>query len=78
MGNISNTPRQDAALSATPRQSRLLESAPADPDPGTVAGSGRLQVICDLVRSGRYHVPATAIADRMIEQMAVVSRRPAC
>jgi anti-sigma28 factor (negative regulator of flagellin synthesis) len=36
----------------------------------------RLQVIHDLIRSGDYHVPATAIADRMIEQMIVDKREP--
>ena len=29
----------------------------------------RLQVIHDLIRSGDYQVPASAIADRMLEQM---------
>jgi anti-sigma28 factor (negative regulator of flagellin synthesis) len=35
----------------------------------------RLQVIHDLIRSGDYHVSASAIADRMIEQMLVCRGR---
>ena len=35
----------------------------------------RLQAIHDLIRSGDYHVPASAIADRMIEQMIFYRRR---
>jgi anti-sigma28 factor (negative regulator of flagellin synthesis) len=35
----------------------------------------RLQAIHELVRSGDYHVPAAAIADRMIEQLISTSRR---
>ena len=31
----------------------------------------RLQAIHHLVRSGDYHVPAMAIADRMIEQLMI-------
>ena len=37
--------------------------------------SARLQAIHDLIRSGDYHVPATAIADRMIERMIADKRR---
>jgi anti-sigma28 factor (negative regulator of flagellin synthesis) len=29
----------------------------------------RLQTIHDLIQSGSYHVPASAIADRMIERL---------
>lgn len=32
-------------------------------------GSARLQTIHALVRSGSYHIPASAIADRMIERI---------
>jgi hypothetical protein len=40
------------------------------------AGStkARLQIIHDLVRAGDYHVPATAIADRMIERLMIERR----
>lgn len=67
-----------------------MKETPVDPedqaalstaDPGS-AGSGappqaaaRLRAIQDLVCSGDYHVPAAAIADRMIEQLMMEKRR---
>jgi anti-sigma28 factor (negative regulator of flagellin synthesis) len=43
----------------------------AQPSPGA---SARLQAIHELVRTGEYHVPATAIADRMLERIIVDKR----
>lgn len=36
--------------------------------------SAKLQTIHELVRSGDYHVPASAIADRIIERMILTKR----
>jgi anti-sigma28 factor (negative regulator of flagellin synthesis) len=41
---------------------------------GCSASAARLQTIHELVRSGGYHVPATAIADRIVEQMIATRR----
>jgi anti-sigma28 factor (negative regulator of flagellin synthesis) len=41
---------------------------------GTTASAARLQAIHDLIRSGDYHVPAVAIADRMVERMMAEKR----
>ncbi len=43
---------------------------------GSVAtpSAARLQAIHDLIRSGDYHVPAAAIADRMVERMLAEKR----
>jgi hypothetical protein len=41
----------------------------------TTASAARLQAIHDLIRSGDYHVPAAAIADRMVERMLAERRR---
>jgi hypothetical protein len=43
---------------------------------GSVSSStpARLQVIHHLVRSGDYHVPAIAIADRMIEHLMIAKQ----
>jgi len=53
----------------------LSRHGPAALDsPASPSMPARLQVIHDLIRAGDYHVPATAIADRMIEQMVVEKR----
>ena len=46
----------------TPAESRLPSASPMPT---------RLEVIHNLVHSGDYHVPAAAIADRMIEQLMI-------
>jgi hypothetical protein len=68
-----STPEQTMNLTArqpNPRPSIAAESAA---DAGTM--SARLRVIHDRVRSGDYRVPATAIADRMVEQMLIQRRQ---
>jgi anti-sigma28 factor (negative regulator of flagellin synthesis) len=48
------------------RTGELAQSSPGE--------SERLHVIHELVRSGDYHVPASAIADCIIERMMVDKR----
>ncbi|MBN1320878.1 MAG: hypothetical protein JXA87_08555 [Thermoleophilia bacterium] len=77
MSETSHTPIPDGGMNASIRQNR----SPGDPGPARgpagAAASARLQAIHDLIRSGDYHVPATAIADRIIEQLlAGKPRRP--
>jgi hypothetical protein len=74
MSTMSQKPTPESAMNAVARQNRFRS--------GSIAGSSlvfpttpaRLQAIHDLVRSNNYHVPATAIADRMIEEMFVDRR----
>jgi anti-sigma28 factor (negative regulator of flagellin synthesis) len=51
------------------RQDRAREGSQTSP-----GGSERLQAIHELVSSGDYHVPASEIADRIIERMMVDKR----
>jgi hypothetical protein len=62
-------------MNAITRQNRFRCGHFSGAGPGSSTSAARLQVIHDLVRSGDYHVPATAIAERMIEQMLLVDRR---
>ncbi len=40
----------------------------------TPGNSARLETIHELVRSGDYHIPASAIADRIIERIMIDKR----
>jgi anti-sigma28 factor (negative regulator of flagellin synthesis) len=69
MCNVSQTSAAKAAMNTAARENRYpsdLGSAGGTTDSLPAA---RLQAIHDLIRSGDYHVPAAAIADRMIERM---------
>ena len=56
-------------------QQRRPHQAPAEGRPlSTSPMPTRLEVIHNLVHSGDYHVPAAAIADRMIEQLMIAKR----
>ena len=61
-------------MNAITRHSHFRDGPAAEGNPASSTPTARLQVIHDLIRSGDYHVPATAIADRMIEQMMVEKR----
>jgi anti-sigma28 factor (negative regulator of flagellin synthesis) len=74
MSDLSQNPTLGCAMNATTRDTR----SPSYPLSGSCAAgpaSARLQTIHDLIRSGEYHVPATAIADRMIERMMADKQR---
>jgi hypothetical protein len=75
MSGISQIPTPEFAMNPITRETRF-RSGPVTGDGSTCSATpARLQVIHDLIRSGDYHVPATAIADRMIEQLLVDRRR---
>lgn len=62
------------AMHHTARESLVTEMRETEPTPTTCDGSARLQTIHELVRSGDYHIPASAIADRIVERMMVSKR----
>jgi anti-sigma28 factor (negative regulator of flagellin synthesis) len=75
MSEMTQKPAQETAMSTSAKDNRFSSSLSAG---NTAAGSNapaRLQAIHDLIRSGDYHVPANAIADRMIERMIADKRR---
>jgi anti-sigma28 factor (negative regulator of flagellin synthesis) len=72
MSNMSQKPAAEIAMNTATRENRL--SSGLGSGNGTVAVA-RLQAIRDLIRAGDYHVPATAIADRMIERMIAGKQR---
>ncbi len=77
MSESSQTPIPNGDMNANIRQSQFpCASGPARSQVGPPAAA-RLQAIHDLIRSGDYHVPATAIAERMIEQLLAGKRRRA-
>jgi len=59
----------EQTMNLIPRQPNPRSTVAAEDaaDVGTM--NARLRLIHDRIRSGDYHVPATAIADRMVEQM---------
>jgi anti-sigma28 factor (negative regulator of flagellin synthesis) len=69
MCNVSQTPPVDAAMNTS------INESPFPSDVGSTGGNAqsmptaRLQAIHDLIRTGNYHVPAAAVADRMVELM---------
>jgi anti-sigma28 factor (negative regulator of flagellin synthesis) len=77
MSDIGHKLTRESAMNAITRQNRFQTGLFVGGGPGYSASAARLQVIHELVRSGDYHVPATAIADRMIEQMVMIDRRQA-
>ena len=75
MSDTSQKPKPDTSMSATTRHNQHPADPGADRGPAVLAEPARLQAIHDLIRSGAYHVPANAIADRMVEQLLVDRRR---
>jgi hypothetical protein len=75
MSGMSHKPTPEFAMNPITREN-LFRSGPAMGEgAASVVTPSRLQVIHDLIRSGNYHVSATAIADRMVEQMIFATRR---
>jgi anti-sigma28 factor (negative regulator of flagellin synthesis) len=69
MSNIGQRPTSEASVDPTTRHNLSRHSPSVAVGAASQPMPARLQVIHDLIRSGDYHVPATVIADRMIEQM---------
>lgn len=53
------------------RDTHILHGQAGEGHRGSAGPDVRLQTIHDLVSSGDYHVPAAAIADRIIERIIV-------
>jgi anti-sigma28 factor (negative regulator of flagellin synthesis) len=76
MSGIGQTPITEFAMNPITRENRFRSTSPVTgTGPACSPHPARLQAIHDLIRSGDYHVPATAIADRMVEQMLSTRRR---
>ena len=75
MGIMSQKPESEKAMNTATRENRFPSGPGSGCGAADPAASARLQAIHDLIRSGDYHVPATAIADRMIERMMADKRR---
>lgn len=75
MSDNAQKPEQEITMGTTSRDNRCssgLSQRSLGPGQDTPA---RLQAIHELIRSGDYHVPASAIADRMVERMIAGRRR---
>jgi anti-sigma28 factor (negative regulator of flagellin synthesis) len=75
MSAMSHTPKPESAMTPIIKENRFRSARSGAEGPGDPMMPARLQVIHDLIRSGGYQVPASAIADRMIERM-LFCRRP--
>ncbi|MBN1631756.1 MAG: flagellar biosynthesis anti-sigma factor FlgM [Thermoleophilia bacterium] len=75
MSDNAQKPEQEITMGTTSQDNRCSY----DPSQRSTASgqdtAGRLQAIHELIRSGDYHVPASAIADRMVERMIAGRRR---
>jgi len=74
MSNLGQRPTSEAPVDAMNRHNPSSHSSASAGGAVSQSMPARLQVIHDLIRAGDYHVPATAIADRMVEQMIVEKR----
>jgi anti-sigma28 factor (negative regulator of flagellin synthesis) len=75
MSDMTQKPAQEKTMNSSARDSRFSCSLSAGSSAAAPSVPARLQAIHDLIRSGDYHIPATAIADRMIERMIADKRR---
>jgi anti-sigma28 factor (negative regulator of flagellin synthesis) len=75
MSDVSQKPVPETSMNAATQHNRLPAGLGPDTGMTSPAAAARLQAIHDLIRSGNYHVPANAIADRMIERMITDKRR---
>lgn len=75
MSDMGQKPVPGIEMNASARNNRFSTSLGSEAGRAGAAPSARLRAIHDLVRSGDYHVPAAAVADRMIERMIADSRR---
>jgi len=78
MGNVSQTSAAEAAMNTATREHRFAADSGSSAGVAEPMPAARLQAIHDLIRSGDYHIPAAAIADRMIERMIADKERRKC
>ena len=69
MTTSSHKPASERAMNTDARETFSCCDLSGAAVAGTSASAARLQAIHDLIRAGDYHVPAAAIAERMIERM---------
>jgi anti-sigma28 factor (negative regulator of flagellin synthesis) len=69
MCNVPQTPAAEAAMNTAARENRFPSDRSSASGADGCMSAARLQAIHDLIRSGDYHIPAAAIADRMIERI---------
>lgn len=75
MSDISHTPAPEAAMNTAARENLFPSDRGCIGSTTASVAPARLQAIHELIRSGDYHIPASAIADRMIERMIADRRR---
>jgi len=75
MCNVTQTSAAKAAMNTAARENRFPSDLGSASAAAGSSSAARLQAIHDLIRSGDYHVPAAAIADRMIERMIADKQR---
>jgi anti-sigma28 factor (negative regulator of flagellin synthesis) len=78
MSEIGQKPLLETAMKTATRENHLPSGLGSGSGTACPHAAARLQAIHDLIRAGDYHVPATAIADRMIERMIADKRRRNC
>lgn len=78
MSDMSQKPAEQNAMDTSTRDSRFSFDLATQGSSTAQSPPARLQAIHDLIRSGDYHVPAAAIADRMIERMIADKQRRCC
>jgi anti-sigma28 factor (negative regulator of flagellin synthesis) len=78
MRKESHTPPAEAAMNTATRENRFPSDLGSSSGNAGCVPAARLQAIHELIRAGNYHIPATAIADRMVELMIAGKRRRPC
>ncbi len=78
MCKVSQTSQAEAAMNTAARENRFPSDLGSSSGNTGSVPAARLQAIHELIRSGNYHVPATAIADRMVELMIAGKQRRHC
>jgi anti-sigma28 factor (negative regulator of flagellin synthesis) len=74
MSSMSQKPAAGNAMNSAAHESRSSYDLGCGGGTSSSAAPARLQAIHELIRSGDYHVPASAIADRMVERMLAERR----
>ncbi|OFW61219.1 MAG: hypothetical protein A2133_11005 [Actinobacteria bacterium RBG_16_64_13] len=75
MSDMSQKPSTETAMNTRARENSFSSGLGSGSGTAGTPAVARLQAIHDLIRTGDYHIPATAIADRMIERMIADKRR---
>lgn len=69
MSTQADKPERDMFKGQSTGEDRSQDSSSRIPDLALEARTMRLQALSRLIHSGEYHVPATAIAERMLERL---------